>query len=82
MRPTQVFLASDLVQVLGPDADAYAVPFPCGECGSRDYVHVKLKTPYDEDVGKLVVRRLVRIDRVPKWRNEKYTLDNKITHRG
>jgi hypothetical protein len=72
LRPAQVFLASDLAQLLGEDADAYAVPFPCGECGSHEFVQVKLRTPVDADVDKLIIRRLVRIDKVARWRNEPY----------
>lgn len=72
LRPAQVFLASDLAQLLGDDADAYGVPFPCSKCGSREFVQVKLRTPIDAEVGKLIIRRLVRIDQVPRWRNEPY----------
>lgn len=72
LRPAQVFLASDLARLLGDDADAYAVPFPCGECGKTEFVNVKLRTPFDADVGKLIIRRLVRIDKVARWRNEPY----------
>lgn len=72
LRPAQVFLASDLIQVLGPEADAYAPPFACATCGTTEFVQVKLRTPFDAEVGKLMVRRLVRIDRVPRWRNMLY----------
>lgn len=72
MRPAQVFLASDLVQLLGPDADANAPPFDCVRCGTTEFVQVTLRTPFDAEVGKLIVRRLLRIDRVPRWRNMLY----------
>lgn len=71
-RPAQVFLASDLIQILDPDRDAYLPPFPCGKCGSTEFVNVQLRTPVDADIDKLVVRRLVRVDLKPIWRNERY----------
>ena len=46
MRPAQVFLASDLLQLLGPDADAKAPPFECRRCGTMEFVQVKLRTPF------------------------------------
>ena len=72
LRPAQVFLASDLLQLLDEQCDAYAPPFPCPRCGSADFVDVQLRTPLDAEVGKLIVRRLVRIDKIPRWRNEPY----------
>ena len=52
LRPAQVFLASDLARLLGEHADANAPPFPCSKCGSREFVQVKLRTPFDADVGR------------------------------
>lgn len=64
--------SSDLAQLLGEDADAYVPPFPCGRCGQTEFVNVKLRTPVDADVDKPIIRRLVRIDKVARWRNEPY----------
>ena len=72
LRPAQVFLARDLEHLLGDHADANAPPFPCSKCRSLEFVQVKLRTPFDADVGKLIIRRLVRIDKVARWRNEPY----------
>lgn len=70
MAPAQVFLAEDLVQLAGAGHDFYEPFQACPRCKTAEFVRVKLRTPYDVDVGKLMVRRLVRIDLRPRWRNE------------
>ena len=69
-RPPVLFLASDLMQVLDPARDCLQAPFPCSKCGSPDYVQVKLRSQDEAAIGRLVVRRLIRIKRVPVWKNE------------
>jgi hypothetical protein len=70
-RTPVVFLASDLVQVFDPNRDCFDPPlFPCSGCGSERYIEVKLRAPEDGAVGKLTVRRLQGIRKVPVWRNE------------
>ncbi len=66
-----IFLASDLVQVLRPDQDCFwPPPFPCSRCGVDRYIEVKLRPQEEAAVGKLVVRRLRGIRRVPVWGDE------------
>ena len=70
-RPAVLFLATDLVKVIDPDRDCFIPPpFPCSRCKRADRIEVKLCTQEDAAVGKLVVRRLAGIKRVPVWRNE------------
>lgn len=70
-RPPVLFLASDLVQVLGPDRDCFhPPPFPCSKCQSGERIEVTVRTQQDAAVGKLVVRRLAGIKRVAVWKNE------------
>jgi hypothetical protein len=70
-RPPVIFLASDLVQVFDPNRDCFDPPlFPCSHCGSDRYIEIKLRPPEDAAIGKLEVRRLKGIRKVPVWRNE------------
>jgi hypothetical protein len=64
------YLASDLVQVLGPNRDARAAPFPCGKCRKVEYIEVRLSLPEPADYGVLMVRRPRRQERLI-WRNER-----------
>jgi len=45
--------------------------FRCERCNRRDYMHLEVHHPYGEDFGKLVVRRLVKVEtvKVPVWEN-------------
>jgi hypothetical protein len=70
-RAPVLFLASDLVQVLDPNRDCFhPPPFPCSACGSDRYIEVKLRPQEEAATGRLVVRRLKGIRRVPVWQNE------------
>lgn len=70
-RPAAIFVASDLVQVLPPDLDCFAPPvFACSKCGTDRYIETKMRVPDAAAVGKLMVRRLVGVRRVPVWRDE------------
>jgi hypothetical protein len=69
-RPV-VFLASDLVQVLNPRLDCFVPPpFPCSTCKTDRYIEVTVRAQEASAVGKLTIRRLAGIRRVPVWRNE------------
>ena len=70
-RPPVLFLAADRVKVLDPDRDCFIPPpFPCSRCKRDDRIEVKLCAQEEAAVGRLVVRRLAGIKRVPVWRNE------------
>ncbi len=70
-RPPVLFLAADLVKVLGPGRDCFIPPpFPCSKCGNSEAIEVKLRQQEEAAVGRLVIRWLVRIKSVPVWRNE------------
>lgn len=70
-----VFLPADLIELFGPDADAYARHWACSTCGSISHVRVTLRTPGTEDIARLTVRRLERIKHVPVWRDEVIEFD-------
>jgi hypothetical protein len=70
-----IFLPLDLIELFGPDADAYARHWACSTCGAIDHVRVTLRTPQTEDVARLTVRRLDRIKQVPVWRDEVMEFD-------
>ncbi len=70
-RAPVVFLAVDLVQVLDPGIDCFVPPpFPCSACGTDRYIEVRIRPQEESAVGKLKVRRLAGIRRVPVWRDE------------
>jgi hypothetical protein len=70
-RTPILFLATDLVKVLDPDRDCFIPPpFPCSHCKRDDRIEVTLRSQDEAATGRLVVRRLAGIKRVPVWRNE------------
>ena len=70
-RPPVLFLASDLAQVLDPNRDCFIPPpFPCSKCGRSEFIEIKLRSQEEAAIGKLIVRRLTGIRKVPIWRNE------------
>lgn len=70
-KPPTIFLASDLVQVLDPTRDCFVpAPFACSRCGVDRYIEVTLRTLDAAAIGKLPVRRLAGIRKVPVWRDE------------
>ena len=70
-RQPVIFLCSDLVQVLDPAIDCFVPPpFPCSACKTDRYIEVRTRGPEASAVGKLKVRRLAGIKRVPVWRDE------------
>lgn len=74
-RRRAIFLPRDLIELFGPDADAYARHWACSTCGTIEHVRVTLRTPETEDVARLTVRRLDRIKQVPVWRDEVMEFD-------
>ncbi len=80
-RKPVLFLASDLVQVLNPGLDCFVPPpFPCSACRTDRYIEVTIRAQEESAVGKLTVRRLAGIRRVPVWRDE--LLGDSPMHRG
>jgi hypothetical protein len=70
-RPPAIFLASDLIRVLPPDLDCFAPPvFACSRCETDRYIETKMRAQDASAVGKLVIRRLAGVRRVPIWRDE------------
>lgn len=63
------YLATDLVLVLNPARPVDTPPFACSRCGTADYVDVKIKTASTADYCHLVIRRLLRMRKVPEWGN-------------
>lgn len=70
-RPATIFLATDLVQVLPPSLDCFQPPiFACSRCGTDRHIATKTRAQDSSAVGKITVRRLAGIKRVPVWRDE------------
>ena len=67
-RRTTYFLASDLVEVFGPDREAKTVHFACSRCQSADWIDVRLRSPDPGDYGHLQVRRPGQIVTTQLWR--------------
>lgn len=65
---TIYYLASDLVDIVGPNYPAHTPPFPCSKCGPS-YLNVKLHIPATGDYGHLIVRRPGEVKRIQKWQN-------------
>jgi len=74
-RRRVIFVPEDLMELFGPDADAYARHWACSTCGTIEHVRVTLRTPETEDVARLTIRRLDRIKQVPVWRDEVMEFD-------
>ncbi len=64
-RKTVNYLANDLIRVCPPDHPANQPPFPCGRCGTMEYVSARARIPSLEEYGKLTIRRPIR--QVWKW---------------
>jgi hypothetical protein len=70
-KPPVLFLASDLIRVLPPSLDCFQPPpFACSNCGTDRHIAVTLRPQEASAVGKLVVRRLAGVRKVPVWRDE------------
>jgi len=59
------YLASDLVDIVGPDWPVHRAPFPCHKHG-REYVDVKVWSPSSEDLGRVAIRRPARV--IQTWK--------------
>lgn len=64
-RTVTAFLASDVVDIWGPDMRVYEPPAPCGRCGGP--VQVQPYFPTDLDRGKLRLRRPAGVRQLWKW---------------
>lgn len=64
------YYATELVDILGPNWPIKHPPWPCSACRSKEWIEVRGIFPSQTDQGKFYVRRLVKIKRVPVWRNE------------
>ena len=70
-KPPVLFLASDLIRVLPPSLDCFQPPpFACSNCGTDRHIAVTLRPQEASAVGKLIVRRLAGVRKVPVWRDE------------
>lgn len=56
-RRRRAYLASDLVTHYDPTTPAYSMFRWCSSCGKGEWVHVDIRLPTAEDVGRLLVRR-------------------------
>lgn len=60
------YLAIDLCKVLSPFHQAHEPPWPCGRCGTMEYMQVRWELPPASDrAAGLTVRRPVR--QIAKW---------------
>lgn len=64
------YWAADLVQVVG-DHQVHIPPWPCGRCGTRDFLHVSWEVPTTTTLNGLTVRRPVSKIEKWIWRDEK-----------
>lgn len=64
-RRRALYLATDLVIVLGPDHELRDPPWPCSRCRTREYIDIRWRQPAASEIDGLVVRRPVR--RVARW---------------
>lgn len=67
-RRTVNYLATDLIEVVGPHHHLQIPPFDCSRCGTTEYVEVKVRCPTQEEVGLITVRRPAGKRQL--WRNE------------
>ncbi|WP_127751780.1 hypothetical protein [Devosia sp. 1566] len=65
------YLATDLVELFGPDRDALQPPFNCSVCGKSDYVTVRLTSALPGDYGHLSIRRPGEVRTIQTWRTVK-----------
>jgi hypothetical protein len=63
----------DLLQLCGDAAiDEIAPHFRCEKCGNKDYLRAIFELPWGHDIGKLRVRKLVKVKMVrkPVWKDD------------
>ncbi|MEX0349841.1 MAG: hypothetical protein AB3N15_10505 [Paracoccaceae bacterium] len=59
------FLASDLLDIVGPDWPMHEPVLPCHKHG-REYVDMRARLPRQQDLGKLPVRRPAKL--IQTWK--------------
>lgn len=64
------FLASDVVDLWGPEMKVYEPPASCGKCGAAGYMTVRFYVPTAADIGHLVLRRPAGVRQL--WKDEVY----------
>jgi hypothetical protein len=68
-RRSAHYLASDLIHILNPRADAHQRPFACSKCWTAADMKVKLISPSPGDYGHLVVRRPGPVRHIQTWKS-------------
>ncbi|WP_092423562.1 hypothetical protein [Devosia crocina] len=71
-RNETAFLASDVVDIWGPEMKAFEPPQRCGRCRVSGYMRVQHYFPTSIDVGKLRLRRPAGKRSVQVWKWEMY----------
>lgn len=72
-RITHRYRCRDLLQLCGDVAiDEIACHFRCEKCNHKDYLRAIFELPWGSDIGKLRIRKLVRIKTVrkPVWKDD------------
>lgn len=72
-RNETAFLASDVVDIWGPEMKVYVPPNRCGRCRVSGYMRVSVYFPTGIDVGKLMLRRPAGMRSVHVWKWEAFT---------
>lgn len=70
-RRRAVYLASDLMALLGPERDALEPPFACSRCGTPEHIRVDCRVHFSDEVGHLLIRRPGPVRRTQLWRTVK-----------
>ncbi|UYN98340.1 MAG: hypothetical protein KIT02_10215 [Devosia sp.] len=66
-RNETAFLATDVVDIWGPDMMVYEPPSRCGRCKCSGYMSVRFHIPTRFDIGALRLRRPNGVRRLWKW---------------
>lgn len=66
-RNEAAFLASDVVDIWGPDMQVYEPPSRCGRCKVSGRMSVRFYSPTRLDIGHLRLRRPNGVRRLWKW---------------
>ena len=66
------YWAEDLLLVLDPYHEAHVPPWQCGRCKTIEYMQMRWKRPYPDELAKgLTVRRPVKKGERWIWRDER-----------
>lgn len=72
-KRARAYIAADLLKIYHPEVfldDLFAGQ--CPRCGRSDFWRCRQRYPSDDDVGRLMVRRLAGIRTTNLWRDELY----------